>query len=405
MRIYIFLLYSIFSVCFLSAQTTTSISNGAWNTASNWSNGVPADGGIANITRNMTLNTNLNINNGNYTVSNAGTIIDPNGGAEYDIDVRGSGNFDVSGNVVIGGDLEVRNSGNFILRGCDTMTVRGNVSFDNNSTITIESCAVLFINGNLEIRNNNTTNINGNVVVGGDLTARNNSGILGTGNIQTSGEVDIRNSSTIFGSTTPCNSGPCSYGGGAGLPIELLDFSVEQKVCNEFDLTWVTLSEINNDYFTIEYSMDGFNFIFLDNILGAGNSQSEKKYEHTYKVETSAQVMYFRLSQTDFDGQREVFDMIALNTLNSKECRRNLDAKVYPNPGNGSNINLSVTGLSQNEVKVLVQNLDGKVLYEEFILMEGGQDSLSQLDILTRGLYFITVVSGSERVTMKYIAL
>jgi hypothetical protein len=67
---------------FLSAQTTTSISSGLWNTSTNWSNNVPADGGTANITRNMSLNKNLNINNGNYTVTDAGTIIDPVGGAE-----------------------------------------------------------------------------------------------------------------------------------------------------------------------------------------------------------------------------------------------------------------------------------------------------------------------------------
>lgn len=133
-----------------SAQVTSTISTGNWNTAGNWSNGVPGDGATATINNSMTLNTDLSIKTGNYTVTDLGEIIDPAGGTNYSIDVSNSGILDVSGNVLIGGNLLVRNSPKFTVRGCDTMTVQGNVTFSQTSTVTVESCAVLFIDGDMD---------------------------------------------------------------------------------------------------------------------------------------------------------------------------------------------------------------------------------------------------------------
>lgn len=390
----------------IKAQTTTSVSDGTWNTNANWSNRVPADRGIATVNHLMILNTNLTINNGNYTVTDAGKITDPSGGADYNIDVRGTGSFTVSGTVIIGGDLEIRNSGSFILKGCDTMIVNGDVRFSNQAEVTIESCAVLIINGDLDIRNNNTTNLDGNIVVAGDLTSRNSAVIVGTGNLQTKGEVDIRNSSSIFGSTTPCRTGPCDYGVGSGLPIELLDFSANYSSCKQIELRWSTASEINNNYFTLETSLDGIVFSELAKLRGAGNSSKELHYDYRYSVKNGNSTRYFRLTQTDYDGAYEVFDVIALNPTNELDCKKELKLNAYPNPGNGSDLTLDISGLNGNQATLLIHNMNGVLLYEEAI---NGSDTmgikLSQHKRLEPGVYFITLLNDGKKTSFKYLVV
>jgi hypothetical protein len=404
MKILFFHILTILTFGSLFAQTTTSISAGAWNTGGNWNNGVPADGGTATINRHMTLNKHLNINDGNYSVTDAGKITDPAGGTDYNIDVRGTGVFTVSGNVVIGGDLEIRNFGVFTLKGCDTMTVNGDVRFSNFAVVTIESCAVLFINGDLDIRNDNTTQLDGNVVVAGNLTSRNSAVITGTGNLQTNGEVDIRNSSTIFGTTTACSPGPCEYGSGGGLPIVLVDFTADRKSCKYVSLEWTTESEINNDYFTLEYSIDGRNYTHVATIEGSGNTSKVMNYHFNHQVEGLNRTIYYKLSQTDFDGKKEEFDVIALNNSNPNDCRDLFGAHIYPNPGNGSNITIDFTGLIGEKVNVLIRNMSGRILYESAInVSQEVGVSLTDVGELPKGVYFVSLENESKSTTIKYI--
>ncbi len=63
----------------------------------------------------------------------------------------------------------------------------------------------------------------------------------------------------------------------APLPVELISFS-GKKNKDGIKLDWITGSETNCDYFTIEKSNDGNNFCSIEKLAGSGNSVSEKKY-------------------------------------------------------------------------------------------------------------------------------
>ncbi len=90
-------------------------------------------------------------------------------------------------------------------------------------------------------------------------------------------------------------SGPGVLPAGA-LPINLVEFFVklEQK---EADIYWTTSNELNNDFFTIERSQDGFNFENVDIVNGAGNSNKLIEYtiSDSYPIEG---ISYYRLKQT-----------------------------------------------------------------------------------------------------------
>jgi len=103
------------------------------------------------------------------------------------------------------------------------------------------------------------------------------------------------------------NCAPCAV----VLPIELLNFEGYNKD-NVNRLSWSTSSEINNDFFTIERSVDGENWLKIEEIDGAGNSNIERFYEYNDNS-YSNQINYYRLTQTDFNGKSESFNIIAIN--------------------------------------------------------------------------------------------
>jgi hypothetical protein len=121
------------------------------------------------------------------------------------------------------------------------------------------------------------------------------------------------------------------------LPIELLSFTVE-SIDNENVINWVTASEINNDYFTVENSNDGYNWKILSKIDGGGTNTSGNMYEYI-DGNYSRTVNYYRLKQTDFDGASEYFNIVAIdNTLRQKDI-----LKIYNMMG--QEVDLDYVGL------------------------------------------------------------
>ncbi|MCB0803626.1 MAG: T9SS type A sorting domain-containing protein [Flavobacteriales bacterium] len=398
-----YLLLFLFAAFQFAFSQTSTISDGNWNTSGNWSSGVPADGATATITHNMTLNKHLNINDGSYTL-NGGSIIDNSGGTAYNIDVRGNGYFEVAGKVIIEGNLEIRNFGEFVLKSGDTMLVKGNTDFRNDSKITIESGAVLIIEGNLEMRNDNETTVNGNISVGGNLTSRNSSIMTGTGNLQTSGIIDIKNSSQIFGSTSGCSPGPCEYGSGIGLPIELTYFDAKYTSSGLIQFNWETATEINNDFFTIEYSLAGKTFNQLKTVKGAGNSNRELQYEVFVKTDFQ-QDIYVRLVQTDFDGAYKTFNPIYLRKHNNEFISKQ-EINIHPNPGSGQKFQLNINKEVESVDYLLsIRDLNGQLIYEEQVQLSNNgklEKEFNQVH-LKSGIYLVSLTSKNDNFITKYI--
>ncbi|MBL0065748.1 MAG: T9SS type A sorting domain-containing protein [Bacteroidetes bacterium] len=94
------------------------------------------------------------------------------------------------------------------------------------------------------------------------------------------------------------------------LPVELLSFTGTVDD-NRILLRWNTASEINNDYFVIEKSLNGIEFEKIAEIEGAGNSTSLIDYSFIDQHPFSG-INYFRLKQTDFDGAFQYSDIIAV---------------------------------------------------------------------------------------------
>lgn len=102
------------------------------------------------------------------------------------------------------------------------------------------------------------------------------------------------------------------------LPIELMSFSgIEEQDYNL--LTWSTASEQNNDYFLLERSEDGVKWNNINSTDGMGNSNTKMNYSFRDFTFTNS-LNYYRLSQVDFDGVSETFNIISID--NSKKQKQ-----------------------------------------------------------------------------------
>lgn len=84
------------------------------------------------------------------------------------------------------------------------------------------------------------------------------------------------------------------------LPVNLLSFTGQKRGTN-VDLQWVTSSETNNAYFTIQKSRDGTNWTLLDTVAGQGTTTQQTTYNYADTSPYSG-YNYYRLLQTDFTG-------------------------------------------------------------------------------------------------------
>ncbi len=108
------------------------------------------------------------------------------------------------------------------------------------------------------------------------------------------------------------------------LPVELTYFNAD-VVDRKVRLTWQTATETNNNFFTIERSIDAVNWEFVLEKDGAGNSSVAIEYEDWDNNPYFGR-SYYRLKQTDFDGSFEYFDIREVFIDQLEEVR------IYPNP-------------------------------------------------------------------------
>lgn len=87
------------------------------------------------------------------------------------------------------------------------------------------------------------------------------------------------------------------------LPVELISFKGEVIDHNRIRVDWTTASENNNDFFTLEQMDTTDEFCDLSIINGAGTDQNENYYYFIDEHPLYNSIIYYRLKQTDYDGE------------------------------------------------------------------------------------------------------
>lgn len=176
------------------------------------------------------------------------------------------------------------------------------------------------------------------------------------------------------------------------LPIELISFQAKQEN-DAVGLAWITATEVNNDYFTIERSLDGIHFDFVANVKGAGNSNQVQNYSYFDRF-NNLNGVYYRIKQTDYDGKFSYSDVVYV----AKSVQKSELVSVYPNPSETNQITLNATTPESYNLTVLT--LSGQVIQIQELT-----SSEIYLPELTKGMYILQFnnrISG-EIQNVKYV--
>ncbi|MCB0770728.1 MAG: T9SS type A sorting domain-containing protein, partial [Flavobacteriales bacterium] len=174
------------------------------------------------------------------------------------------------------------------------------------------------------------------------------------------------------------------------LPIQLISFDARAEENAWVRCSWITASEQDNDFFTVERSRDGIRFEEVGVVDGAGNSVSTLTYEFRDPGPYLG-LSYYRLRQTDFDGSSSWSQAVAV-TLTRDE-----GISVYPNPNNGR------FTISRSEVggPLDLELLDGAGRRIQAWRMTEGMVRLDVETDIASGIYTLRWLGGSAKVSVS----
>lgn len=231
------------------------------------------------------------------------------------------------------------------------------------------------------------------VLTGGTLSATNIAGIVLEGDIL----------EPLYDSGDGVVNGPAviDIGGidAGALPIDLYSFTAIPQQ-ESVELNWATASELNNDYFEVQRSIDGRTYETIGEVLGAGDSDTRIDYSFEDEEPLSGDVFY-RLKQIDFDGKYSYY-IVRVSVQNDSEAFtiRSLSA----NPLVYGDLNYQVYLPKSSQVWMQLYNTKGEVLYENRAEMAEGYSRLSiPEDRLKSGVLLLKITEGTSTQTLKII--
>ncbi len=184
------------------------------------------------------------------------------------------------------------------------------------------------------------------------------------------------------------------------LPIELIAFDAKVEGKN-VRLNWSTAAEINNDFFTLERSVDGRNFDEIGIVRGSGNTTTRRDYDFVDESPLNGE-SYYRLRQTDYDGKFEVFDPKRISM--KKDILDDSKLSVYPNPFT-DRFELELESEERGLLTISIIGMDGRTIRSESMQMEspGIRWTFSDGANLLTGTYILRLQLNDEVISRKLI--
>jgi hypothetical protein len=177
------------------------------------------------------------------------------------------------------------------------------------------------------------------------------------------------------------------------------DFIVSRQLNGTVLVSWTTISEHNNEYFTIEHSNDGVHFTDIGKILSFGNTAYGFSYQFIDNKPCIGKNFY-RISMVDVAVKSKYSDIKIVDVTDNAQHM----LSIFPNPAVNS-ISLKLNTQENEELKVEIYNVTGNKELTKTCIM---QRQKAELDIrnLRTGIYSILAVTSiGMRYTSKLIVV
>lgn len=169
------------------------------------------------------------------------------------------------------------------------------------------------------------------------------------------------------------------------LPIELLSF--DGMLNNrQIDLFWATASQLNNDYFRVERSVDAVHWNVIGQVDGAGSQNGQLNYALVDEnIDWAVSGYYYRLIQVDFDGNSTGSDIIYIPLKTDFSG----SLLIFPSPALTAR-QIHIIGIDAAHGVFSMYDVAGKNVLNDVSVMKAAKDHLLvDVSQLTEGCYMI----------------
>ncbi|GLR19464.1 T9SS type A sorting domain-containing protein [Portibacter lacus] len=180
------------------------------------------------------------------------------------------------------------------------------------------------------------------------------------------------------------------------LPVTFESFTGRKESYNSVNLNWTTGTELNNEKFIIERSVNGEDFKSIGVVNGSGTSSTELNYSFTDRNPDEG-YNYYRLKQFDFDGQFFYSNIIAINFA----ANGFKGVSIFPNPTSNGELTVDIDKQFEGSFDIKVYTLNGAMVYEKLNVVNGQY----KIDTngFANGMYILEVKNPFVINTQKFI--
>jgi len=175
----------------------------------------------------------------------------------------------------------------------------------------------------------------------------------------------------------------------AVLPVELASFSANATEKGT-QLSWITMSEVNNDGFEVERSRTASDWKSIGFVQGRGESRTSVEYSFVDQTLLDG-TTYYRLKQIDLDGAVEYS-----KTISVQPKKRNANVLTYPNPV--VNELKIISDSSNDNVELKLFDSNGQLIW-----FNNGMVQQIPFDSYSKGVYFLEFFDVDGRVIHKIV--
>jgi Bacterial Ig domain/Secretion system C-terminal sorting domain len=164
-------------------------------------------------------------------------------------------------------------------------------------------------------------------------------------------------------------------------------------------LNWKTLSETNTDYFEVQRSVTGNDFIAIGaTVAAAGNSVFEKQYTKEDDIVSlqNTGVLYYRIKLYDANGSYKYSNIATVRT-------RSIGIKAWPNPFTDV-LQISVASDVNAMVELRLSDVSGRIILQQRNQVNRGVNQLTidKLHNLAAGTYLLQIIHSTSQSVTTY---
>ncbi len=173
------------------------------------------------------------------------------------------------------------------------------------------------------------------------------------------------------------------------LPVTFSKYDIR---CNDKGalLTWSTSSEQNSSRFEIQRSVNGSDWVTIDNVTAAGNSSNTRNYQY---VDLNSGVAFYRIRQVDLDGR------FIYTEIKRTECKGGFDVALYPVPANDK-ITLVIKSSVAAKTDLQILDVTGRIVKRiPAMVNKGNNNIILDVQSLLPGDYVL--LSSEKTITIN----